>query len=493
MKQSLRTRLALSYLVVILMSMGIVAPLAWQVVEGLYLNTQSTSLLAQAQLVASALSAQAPEGAAGPYLQTSNLAPGIHTRVIDPQGGAVIDLQSPTLPQASLQLPQLAQNAAGVVNPEELMNRPEIAQARQGKPETAIRSLEGAGGKRVLYAAAPVLAGDGSVVQIVYLATPLPDTSLSALPEALRWGLLGVLLGAVLLAGGAGLLLARRIARPLANLADAAKAVAEGDLAQQVPEGASIRELDVLGRAFNHMTASLRQSDQAKTAFISDVTHELRTPLTVIKGTIETLEDGAVDDLKARGTFLASMNRETERLIRLVNDLLVLTRADAGALNLQLHSLDLAEMALQRCYHLQNRAALCKVTLKVVVPDQAAPAGAYEMMADPDRIAQVMDNLLDNAIRYAPAGSAVTITLVHSTSEVTFCVADCGPGIPAKHLPFIFERFYRADTGRDRGQGGAGLGLAIVRSLVQAHDGSVSVESVEGQGAAFTVSLPALE
>ena len=489
MKLSLGARLALSYLAVILVGMGLIAPLAWLAVERLYLSTQSASLLAQAQLVAAALGSQpAPAGGAVPYLQFSNTAPGIHTRVIDAQGGAVIDFSTPGLPQEALALPQLAQNAAGLVTPEELLARPETIQARQGQPATAIRSLEAGG--RVLYAAAPVLDSSGAVVQIVYLATPLPDTQLGALPEAVRWQLAAVLAAAVLLAGGAGLLLARRIARPLTRLSQAAQAVAQGDLQQSVPEDAAIPELDVLGRSFNHMTAALRQSDQAKTAFISDVTHELRTPLTVIKGTIETLEDGAIDDLAVRGPFMASMNRETERLIRLVNDLLVLTRADAGALNLQLHPLNLAALARQRCEALGRTAALRPVTLRVSPELQPGEEQNFTVRADADRMAQVLDNLLGNALRYAPAGSTVSVTLTREGGRVACCVSDRGPGIPAKHLPFIFERFYRADPGRARGQGGAGLGLAIVRGLVQAHGGQVTVESVEGQGAAFTFWLP---
>ena len=164
----------------------------------------------------------------------------------------------------------------------------------------------------------------------------------------------------------------------------------------------------MLGQAFNTMTTSLRQSDQAKTAFISDVSHELRTPLTVIKGTIETLEDGAMDDLTARGPFLASMSRETERLIRLVNDLLVLTRADAGALNLQLHPIDLGELARTRCEHLARAASQRQVHLQVVTSSSPYGPPAYVVMADADRLAQVLDNLLDNAIRYAPPGSEVT-------------------------------------------------------------------------------------
>jgi signal transduction histidine kinase len=331
------------------------------------------------------------------------------------------------------------------------------------------------------------------VSQIVYLASPLPDTQWQALPEGVRWQFVGLLLFAVALVSGAGLLLARRISRPLAKLADAAHGVAGGDLAQTVPEDAAIIELSVLGRAFNAMTASLRQSDQAKTAFISDVSHELRTPLTVIKGSIETLQDGALDDLEMRGQFLNSMNLETERLIRLVNDLLVLTRADAGALNLHLQTVDLGELARSRCERLAHTAELRQVRL---LPSfEAEP---YPVRADADRLAQVLDNLLDNAIRYSPPGGEVKLILKQEADRVVCQVADCGVGIPANHLPFIFERFYRVESARERNvsdgntsQVGSGLGLAIVRSLVTAHGGDVSVTSSEGKGTTFSFWLPA--
>ena len=139
------------------------------------------------------------------------------------------------------------------------------------------------------------------------------------------------------------------IARPLEKLDQAAAAVSAGDLSQPAPTAGRIRELDRLGQTFNEMTENLRQSDQAKNAFMADVTHELRTPLTVIKGTVETLEDGAVDDKKGRGKLLNSMNLETNRLIKLVNDLLVLTRSDAGALSLDIQPFDLGELIQDRC------------------------------------------------------------------------------------------------------------------------------------------------
>ncbi len=178
----------------ILVGMGVAIALVWLTVEALYIDAQRTNLLAQAQLVAAALRSDAPVAESSEaYSQATNVLPGIHTRVIDPRGAVLIDLGEPegTLEASGLILPELAQNTAGQVTAEELANRPEIAQARLGQPATAIRRVEVAGGKRVLYAAAPVLSADGSVVQIVYLATPLPDTQWSALPVARRWQLGG--------------------------------------------------------------------------------------------------------------------------------------------------------------------------------------------------------------------------------------------------------------------------------------------------------------
>jgi signal transduction histidine kinase len=259
-------------------------------------------------------------------------------------------------------------------------------------------------------------------------------------------------------------------------------------LTQTAAEDVTITDLRDLSRAFNRMTASLRQADQLKTTFIADVSHELRTPLTALKGTVETLQDGAVDDLSVRDRFLASMAAETERLIRLVNDLLMLTRADAGALKLRLQPLNLVELACARAEHLAGLAAQREVGLRVIA---LAEADHGCVSADADRLAQVLDNLLDNALRHSPAGAEVTITLSATVAEVSCAVADTGPGIPAQHLPFIFERFYRADPARSRSLGNSGLGLAIARALVLAHSGRISADSVEGQGTTVTFSLPA--
>jgi two-component system sensor histidine kinase BaeS len=481
MTTPIRFHLLLGYLIALLAGMGLAAVLTWKAVEEMYLATQRENLLAQASLTATALQdAGYPAGSTDPYLQTTNVQPGIHTHILDEQGAVALSLP---LPSGSEPVQVPLAESSGLVTSAELAARQEIRQALAGQAATAIRQVPPAAGRRVLYATAPVFA-NGNVSGIVYVAMPLPA---AGLPPDLIWQLAGVLLAALLLTGTAGALLARRIARPLEEMSQAAGAVAAGDLSKEVATSRNIAELRRLGQAFNAMTAALRQSDQAKNAFIADVTHELRTPLTVIKGTIETLEDGAVDDLDGRGPLLASMHHETDRLIRLVSDLLVLTRADAGALQLHIQPLDVSKAARSRCDQLAPLAARRQVTLRVA--DKGPDPG--RALADTDRVAQVLSNLLDNAIRHAPAGSTVTVTVEPAQGEIRCAVSDKGPGIPAQHLPLVFERFYRVDASRNRHTGGLGLGLAIVKALVMAQGGRVGAQSIEGQGATITFWLPA--
>ena len=483
MRIPIRLRLSLSFLVVLLIGMGLAAGLTWVAVEGLYLTTQKENLIAQARLTAAAIQdTSLPVEPVEPYLQTSNVMPGVHTRLLSEGGAVVVGLPVPT-GDTPVQVP-VAENA-GFVPSAELVQRPEIQGALQGEPATAVRRVASADGQRVLYAAAPIFNETGEVTGIVYLASPLPRTGL---PREIITQFGGTVLIAVTLASLTGTILARGIAHPVENLDRAALAVSEGDLEQVVPTKHSITELERLSESFNKMTASLSRSNQAKNAFIADVTHELRTPLTVIKGTIETLEDGALDDLEGRVPLLASMGRETDRLIRLVNDLLVLTRADASALQLKIGPLDLEALARSRCEHLHPLADDRQVRLETITPGSP---GNFYVRGDPDRLAQVLDNLLDNAIRHAPEGSTVRIKIQKIRDEIQCSVTDQGPGINERHLPYIFERFYRVDSSRNRKTGGTGLGLAIVQALVTAHGGRVGVQSNPGERTVFTFWLPA--
>jgi signal transduction histidine kinase len=473
--QSMQARLSRNYLLVLTLGMALAGLLVWLVVSDLYIKTQRENLLAQAKLIAAGLQeSELPIGPVEPYSQMANVLPGVHTRLIGESGAVVMGLP---MTNEMIQLSETEGFAS--IPPSELIQRPEIESALKGTPATAVRKV--IQNQRVLYAAAPMQDFNGGIIGIVYIATPLPS---GGLPFAIILQLLGAILFAVLMAAFTGRLLARRISTPLEELAVAAVAVSKGDLNQTVSTNSDISELQSVNQTFNEMVANLRQADEVKKAFIADVTHELRTPLTVIKGTIETLEDGALDDLEGRSSLLTSMMRETERLIRMVNELLVLTRADAGSLYLNMQDLDLAELAHMRCEIMGLMASRQKVKLKVI-------GDAQTISADPDRLSQILDNLLANAIRHSPQNSIVTIQIQSKDHGVECSVSDSGPGIPAGHLPFIFDRFHRVESARDRLSGGTGLGLAIARALVAAHKGKILATSLEGKGTTVTFWLPA--
>jgi two-component system sensor histidine kinase VicK len=235
------------------------------------------------------------------------------------------------------------------------------------------------------------------------------------------------------------------------------------------------------------MTARLETARQVQVDFVANVSHELRTPLTSVKGMLETLRAGAVDDLEVRGRFLETAEDETDRLIRLVNDLLLLSRADSEALQLRRETVDMARLSRRAVDRLESKArdrGLCVKT----------ETGGDTPMAriDPDRIEQVLINLLDNAIKYSRPGGTIIISVTATPDGwLLVQVRDEGIGIPAYDLPRIGQRFYRADKARSRAEGGSGLGLAIAQALVSAHGGRSWLESQEGKGTTAYFTVPA--
>jgi signal transduction histidine kinase len=239
--------------------------------------------------------------------------------------------------------------------------------------------------------------------------------------------------------------------------------------------------------AVGHDVTAYRQLDRLRTNFVSDVSHELRTPLTAIKGFVETLQDGAADDLTARDRFLETIAVETERLIRLTNDLLLLTRADAGQLALHLTPTDLVTAVERAVAQLENRALEKQITLTIETPEFST-----FVQADADRVHQVLVNLVDNAIKFTPSEGQVAVSFGRTGEQIACIITDTGPGIPVGEIPHLFERFYRGDPSRARAKGtsGAGLGLSIARAIVEAHGGQIWIESESGRGASITFTLP---
>jgi two-component system, OmpR family, sensor histidine kinase BaeS len=286
-------------------------------------------------------------------------------------------------------------------------------------------------------------------------------------------------IGAAFLALFLGTWLARALTRPLRELTAATRAVAGGDFDRHVPVR-SEDELGQLAAAFNQMSADLSHGRELRRQMTADIAHELRTPLSVILGHAEALRDGV---LPANAATFEVVHEEALRLNRLVDDLRTLSLAEAGELELIRRPIAPARLLSQVAAAQAPRAAQQNVSLQTEVAPDLPPVAM-----DPDRMAQVLGNLLDNALRHTPAEGQVTLAAEASNGAVLFRVSDSGPGIDPADLPHVFDRFYRADKSRRRG--GSGLGLAIARSIVDAHNGRIWAESPPGRGARFFIQLP---
>jgi two-component system phosphate regulon sensor histidine kinase PhoR len=233
-----------------------------------------------------------------------------------------------------------------------------------------------------------------------------------------------------------------------------------------------------------HDLTRIRQLENTRREFVANVSHELRTPLSLIKGYVETLLDGAITDPELSAKFLQTIERHSNRLTNLIEDLLTISRLESGQITLQLRAIPLRPFAASLIAELQNRAKERGTTIVNEIPEQ------LHGRADPDRLEQVFVNLVENAIKYGRAKGRVVVKGRTVNGHVELCVADDGPGIPAEARERVFERFYRADKARSRDSGGTGLGLAIVKHIVQSHGGKVWVESEVGHGAQFYFTLP---
>jgi signal transduction histidine kinase len=299
---------------------------------------------------------------------------------------------------------------------------------------------------------------------------------------------------ALALAGGVALVaallvslwLSQRIVRPLRAAMNASRRIADGHYDERV-DVLGEDELGQLAHSFNQMAEALEQVETMRQRLIGDVSHELRTPLTAIQGSMEGLIDGV---LPATPETFEQIHQEAGRLNRLVNDLQELSRVEAGSFQLDLRPLSLADLAKTIVIRLTRQFEAKGVQLDVSVPSELP-----NVRADEDRITQVLINLVGNALQYTSQGGTVSLSAERQGNEMVVEVRDTGMGIPAEHLPHIFDRFYRADKSRSRQQGGgSGIGLTIARHLVEAHGGRIWVESEgEGQGSCFMFILPIVQ
>jgi signal transduction histidine kinase len=320
-----------------------------------------------------------------------------------------------------------------------------------------------------------------ALAQERHAAVVRAQTSAARLESRTWAGVLVALAAALGLALLSSAIIAHRMTRSLAALSAATSAVASGSFRDPIRvEGRD--EIGALAHSFNRMAARLRQMDETKQEFFARISHELRSPLTSVREAAHLLREGIPGSLNSKQARLVDIiGQSSDRLLRLVNQLLELSRARAGLLPMTWQRNDLERLTTRVLEELRPQAVEAGVTL---VLDRGA--GDVTCMGDEDRLIQVFVNLVGNAIRFTPPGGTVTVHLVDAGPEVRVQVEDTGVGIPAIALAGIFDAYQQAHHDR----GGTGLGLAIVRGMVEAHRGRVDVESEEGKGTRFTVTLP---
>lgn len=397
---------------------------------------------------------------------------------------------------------------AGFAPPERGRWEPLVHAALDGSRDPRQLMSVSPDGQPAALGAYPILDDRGRPIAAVVVATnvaPSPNAGFSlwhglAFVGAASAAILAAAsVFALLSASVVGYFLSRRLVARLERLGRGVEALAAGDLTRRVEEGPA-DEVGQLARQFNQMAERLATTvaelaaakDRAETALrakrelVANVSHELRTPLALIRGHVETLQlPGHDADPNLQREYLAIVERETENLGRLVDDLFALSTAEAGTLPLSLESVALANVVEDVAASIRPVARRERqITVLTAIPSDLPP-----VWADRRRVVQVLGNLTRNALRYTPEGGLIALRAEGQDGRVVVTVEDTGDGIPPERLSRVFDRFYRGDDARDRASGGAGLGLAIVRELVEAMGGDVAVESIVGQGSRFSFWL----
>jgi signal transduction histidine kinase len=489
-------RLSLAFVMVFVLAVGTVSTLTVLVMDNALRQQEETNLVARANAIAAVVRVKAESSAA---LDPANV-------TVVSAGGQLNDYV-----RGALSNPTTLTDYANNVAQADLRLRVGLGSDTSGgiqfypanEPSTFSASLTaqpGGGQARdsVSYTEIFKFQDPVGVQPTWYLEVSLsaPYTTRSSTIASVVGFLLVTATVALLLAIVVSSFLARRFTRPLRRLTDAARALAEGDLARRVPaERAQTGGLEILelSHQFNAMADQveetmevIRRDRDISREFLADVSHELRTPLAALRTFNELLQEKAGNDPAARTEFLEASAQQIERLDWLAQNLLELSKLDSGLVRLDLRPDDLRATILSAVEQAQVSATRRGIALTTDLPE--APLVTRH---DPQRLGQVLINLIGNALKFTPRGGAVQVTLVPHRRGARIQVTDTGVGIGANELPHVFERFYRGSRANEARGSGSGLGLAIVRSIVEMHNGRVMVESRVGSGSTFTVTLPA--
>ncbi len=458
MFNSLRSRLIISYIIVVVVCLLLVGVSLWffirsnAIVERIDLNRLTEA--ARTALRPGAVPAGGAVNDLNRFASEVAAANEVRVLFVDRNGRMMVD-------SAVL---------SGEVSPGDIPQVDILPNTQRGLVRDAARQIW-------IYISRPAGVSGWQVLLAARRASPFQFLRENFLTPLMQAAVVGIGLSVVM-----ALLIAQWVATPLQKASAAAAAIAQGKFDQSVPVSGPT-EVKSLARSFNEMTARVNASQQTRRDFLANVSHELKTPLTSIQGFSQAILDGAAADSEAIRRAATIISDEADRMRRSVEGLLDLTRLDAGQSALQRVPADLAAVLTSMAEKLSLRAAQKKIALRVKIDPLPS------MVADADRLAQVFANLLDNALKYTPNGGTITLTAKLDAGWAMVTVTDTGSGIPAEDLPHIFERFYRVEKSKAAGRG-YGLGLAITKEIVQAHGGAISVESVSGLGTKFTVRLP---
>lgn len=388
----------------------------------------------------------------------------VRVLLMDPRGTVLIDTEG------DWEGEQLA-DAARPPNSTERTPRGTLTGPKGGRWDYVIQPLRGPNNKPLLMV---YVMPHSRLLALLWFARNL-------LPPLLQAGVVALVLSVLL-----ALLVSRSVSKPLRRVADAAKAITRGEVGARAPVSGP-NEVRGLAQSFNVMVDQVEAAQQSQRDFVANVSHELKTPLTSIQGFSQALLDGTAATPEATARAARVIHEEADRMRRMVDDLLVLARFDAGQVVMAREPVELGPLLLGCVEKLAPQTQAAQVTVVLDVQERATVLG------DADRLAQVVTNLLDNGVAHTPAGGRVELaTRRPEPSAIEIAITDSGEGIPAKDISRVFERFYQVDKSRPRRRG-AGLGLAIVKEIVEAHDGTIAAESVVGLGSRFTVRLPAQE
>lgn len=370
--------------------------------------------------------------------------------------------------------------------------RPEVAASRERGIGSDTRTSETIG-TRMLYVSRSVdseLFRSTPFAGLRFVRIGIESSEVDRQVAEIRWMIIGVGIVAFALIIFVSRVVANRIARPILEIAEIVKDIKAGNLDRKLPVHTD-DEIGRLAELINEMTGKLKEDisqlkrlERFRSEFLGNVSHELRTPIFSLKGFLETLSEGAIEDPTVNRTFVEKAYHHAGRLDTLLSDLIEISRIESGNMKMSFRYFDVVGFLNQVRDDFVDEAARKHQNILV-------QSNEPEIMAfgDKDRLRQAVASLVENALKYSPANAAIVLRVEDRPHSVEIFVSDNGPGIPAEHIPRIFERFYRVDKNRSREVGGTGLGLAIAKHIVEAHGARISVQSVVGQGSTFSFEL----